>query len=121
LKARTREDSVTVDTCGGVGEGAVAGGIAEGVGGAGVGLCANATELNASPRAVIFRGDGMCIGNTSTCHRATGLPFLEATEALQSLRFDGLEAFGTLGPGRKSHTWCADCVRSFSIAEALST
>lgn len=85
---------MTIDTCCGVD--AAAGGIAGGVGAAGVGLCANATELIASPRAVIFREDEMCIGNTSTPHKASRVPFLEPTEVMQSLHFGELETFGTL-------------------------
>jgi hypothetical protein len=76
IKARTREDSVTMESCGGIGADAAAGEPAGGGGGAGDGLCANATELNTSPSAVSFR-DGICIGNTSTAHKASGMPFLE--------------------------------------------
>ena len=73
---------MTVDTRCRLDAGAVAGGITGGVGGVRVGLRANATEPSASPRAVIFRGDGMYIRNTSTRHRASRLPFLETPEAL---------------------------------------
>lgn len=69
-----------MESCGGIGADAAADGTAGGVGGAGAGLCANATELNASARVVILREDGMCIGNTSTRHKASGMPFLETAE-----------------------------------------
>ena len=49
----------------------------------GTGLCANAAELSASPSAVIFREDGIFIGNTSTRHRASGVPILLTAEVLQ--------------------------------------
>ena len=86
---------MTTGNCCGVGEGAAAasGGTAGGVGGAGAGLCANATGLNASPRAVIFREDGMCIGNTSTRHRASRMPFLGTAEVPQSLHILGIRDF----------------------------
>lgn len=89
LKARTREDCVTTGNCCGVdaGAAAVSGETAGGVDGAGVGLCANATELSAIPRAVSFREDGMYIGNTSIRHRASRVPFLQMTQVLQSLTF----------------------------------
>ena len=73
---------MTVDTFCGLDAGTAPGGITGGVGGAGVGLWANAIELNKSPKAVIFRGDGMCIGNTSNRHRASRPPFLETTEVM---------------------------------------
>lgn len=105
-----------------VGEGAAAasGGTAGGVGGAGAGLCANATELNASPRAVIFREDGMCIGNTSARHSASRVPFLETAEVLQSPHIEGIGDFPkSLDPTaiRSLAVWIA--YRAFVIAEAL--
>jgi hypothetical protein len=69
-----------MENCGGIGADAAGGGTAGGGGVAGAGLCANATELNTSPSAVSFREDGMCIGNTSTAHKASGMPFLETAK-----------------------------------------
>jgi hypothetical protein len=63
------------------------------IGGAGRGLCANATEPNASPRAatsptvVMRRRDGMFIGDTSACTEASGLPFIESAKPLISTHF----------------------------------
>ena len=84
LKARTREDWVTTGSSK-PGESAVGalGGAMGDVGAAGAGPCANATELNAIPRAVIFRKDGVCIDNTSTRCRASRVPFLETAEVLR--------------------------------------
>lgn len=76
-----------MDDCGGIGADAAGGGTAGGGGVAGAGLCANATELIANPRAMILRKDGMCIGNTSSCHMASGVPLLESTEVVESLHF----------------------------------
>ena len=56
-----------------------------GVGAAEGGLCANTAELNASPRAVIRRDDGMYIGNTSALYKASRVPFIEAAKDRQLL------------------------------------
>jgi hypothetical protein len=79
----------------GVGEGAASalGGTTGGVKGAGAGLCANATELSASPRVVICREDGTYIGNTSARSNASRMPFFEAAEILQFLQ---IRQFGGL-------------------------
>jgi hypothetical protein len=94
LKARTREDSVTMGSREFVPAGTA--GIlrspsAGGVGGAGGGLCANAAELNASPRAASRREDGMCIGNTSAlvgqaaCHSSKPPKFFNRSTIVGSL------------------------------------
>ncbi len=54
-----------------------------GAGGVGTGLCANPTELSASPIVVTLKEDGMFIGNTSTRHGASDVPFLETSEVLE--------------------------------------
>ena len=88
LKARIREVWVTTGSCENAGgaAGVFSGAPAGGIGGAGGGLCANATEPKASPRAVtsltvaMRAGDGMFIGDTSACTEASGLPFTESAK-----------------------------------------
>jgi hypothetical protein len=76
--------------CGATGAiGALAVAPAGGGGGAEGGLCANATEPSATRIAATLREDGMFIGNTSCRSKATGSPFEETNEALQSPRFHG--------------------------------
>jgi hypothetical protein len=86
LKARTREDWVTTGSFE-VGAGAVTPlcGTAGCAGGSGAGVCAKATELNTTPRAVICREDRVCIGNTSARSKASRMPFLGTAEVAQSL------------------------------------
>src|ERR1700679_2927451 len=57
--------------------GRLCGASAGGVGGVGGEVWANATEVSASPRAMIRREAGMFIGDTSARHKANGVPFIE--------------------------------------------
>src|ERR1700721_3244909 len=80
-----REDWVTTGSCddapGAGGTGAGASGALGG--GAVVGLCAKATELTASPRAVMRREDGICIGDPSARSNAGAVPFFETAKVLR--------------------------------------
>jgi hypothetical protein len=70
---------------------------------------------------VIFREDGMCIGNTSTRRKASGVPLLETAEVLQSLRF--LAGWRLPTPFRPTAIHSPAVLiayRSFLVAEALS-
>ena len=53
-------------------------------------LWANATEVSASPRAVIGSEAGMFIGDTSAGNKASVVPFIETTQVLQSQPFLGV-------------------------------
>jgi hypothetical protein len=64
---------------------------AGGVGGVGGGVWANAAEVSASPRAVIRMEAGIFIDGTSARSKASGVPFIEITEVLQSQRLCGFE------------------------------
>ena len=82
LKARTRDVWVTMESR--WADDSEAGGTRGGVGGAGTGLCANAAEHNTSPSVVIFREDGMCMGNTSACSKASRVPFRPTAKTLSN-------------------------------------
>jgi hypothetical protein len=111
LKARTREDWVTVGSCCEVSAVAASGGTAGGAGGVGTGLCANATEPSASPSAVIFREDGMFIGYTSTRHRQAACQLSQPPKSCSNCTFGSVKTSEAPMYDRNSLTCCADCVR----------